>query len=666
MRPVAEVGVARHPAWLVGAAALVAAALAARGLDAQLPAALWGRVLLHPDLDDAQQLLVAYSFLPRVAVSLLSGAALALAGTIFQQVMRNPLAEPTTLGVSAGASVTLTLALAFAPGLLAYGREWIAFIGAAGAILAVFGLAWTRALAPFALVLAGMIVGLYCGAAAAAVQLFENPYMESFYLWGVGSLSQQDWSVVLYLLPRLILAMSVTAAMLRPLTLLGLEDDGARSMGISLFAVRLIGLAVAVALSAFVVAAVGVIGFIGLAGPALVRLAGARRFASQLLWSPLLGAGLLCLTDQLVQWVSAGGEELVPTGAATALLGIPLLLWMLPRLQASAEPLSATRHAFIRRSRRPWGTVLIGLAVLSALAVVSLHLGQDGHGWRWSEGAHLESLMRWRAPRLFGAMAAGAMLATAGALMQRMTGNPMAAPEILGISSGAALGLILLVMFSSGESRLLQLGACTLGAFGTFALILLLGRRAVYAPDRILLAGIAIGAVANVLLLIFMASGSDRISALQTWMAGATDLVTPQEALFASIAAALLLALALLVQRWLDLLQLGAETPCALGVDLGQARLVILLLTALLTAGATLTVGPLGFVGLMGPHLARLSGLQRPLAHLAGSAALGALIMVAADWLGRTVLFPYQVPAGLIATLIGGPYLMALLRRRPA
>ncbi len=656
----------RHPGWIVGIVALLAAAAVAHGLLTSLPLALWPKVFSNPNLDDVRQLLVVYSFLPRVVVALLCGAALSLAGAIFQQVMRNPLAEPTTLGVSAGASLALTLSLAFAPGLLAFGREWIALVGAGVATLAVFGLAWGRGLAPLVLILAGMIVGLYCGAVTAGVQLFENPYMQSVYLWGAGSLSQQDWTIVFYLLPRLAIAGVLVALMARPLTILDLEDEGARSLGLSLFGVRLIALVIAVSLSAFVVSAVGIIGFIGLAAPALVRLAGARRFGQQLLWAPLLGAALLCLTDQIVQWASGGGQELVPTGAATALLGAPLLLWMLPRMRGAGEPLRSQTGDIPRRAPYPWLLVGAAMLLLAVGVLISLHLGQNGHGWHWSTWDQLQPILRWRAPRMLGALAAGAMLAVAGALMQRMTGNPMAAPEILGIGSGAALGMILLVMVSSDADRLAQLGATAAGAFAVLAVILLIGRKASYAPTRILLAGIAVGALVGVLTLVFMASGNPRVSQLQSWMAGATDLITWPEALFACIIAAILVAATPFARRWLDILPLGSETPRALGLDLSRSRLVILLLVALLTATATLTIGPLGFVGLMGPHLARMMGLQKPLPQLLGSAALGALIMVAADWLGRTIMFPYQVPAGLIATLIGGPYLMFLLRRRTA
>lgn len=115
--------------------------------------------------------------------------------------------------------------------------------------------------------------------------------------------------------------------------------------------------------------------------------------------------------------------------------------------------------------------------------------------------------------------------------------------------------------------------------------------------------------------------------------------------------------------RWLEILPLGEASSRAVGVGLTASRFRLLLVTAMLTGAATLIVGPLSFVGLMAPHMARMTGLQRPMPQLCGAAIIGALIMLLADWLGRNLLFPYQVPAGLLATFIGGPYFMKLRAR---
>lgn len=118
-----------------------------------------------------------------------------------------------------------------------------------------------------------------------------------------------------------------------------------------------------------------------------------------------------------------------------------------------------------------------------------------------------------------------------------------------------------------------------------------------------------------------------------------------------------------LCRRWLTLL-LGNASALSLGVPLVRARLTILLLAAVMTASATLIVGPLSFVGLMAPHMARMLGFHKLVAQGLMASAIGGLLMMFADWCGRMVMFPNQIPAGLLATFIGAPYFIWLLRRQ--
>uniref|UniRef100_UPI00177DC874 iron chelate uptake ABC transporter family permease subunit n=1 Tax=Mesorhizobium silamurunense TaxID=499528 RepID=UPI00177DC874 len=250
--------------------AALAAVATLRNLSVQLPSAFWFDAAFMPDIGDMRQVLVHYAFLPRLVVSLLCGAALGLAGTVLQQVLRNPLASPDTVGISAGAYLALALATLVAPSLLAFGREWVALAGAFAALAAVLALSWHKGLSPLSVVLAGLVVGLYAGAIGAALVVLNHEWLAGLFM--AGSLGQQDWVTTLWLLPRLSAAMLAIGLMTRPLTLLGLEDDGARNLGVPLGIYRFAGLGMAVALIAFVVAAVGVIGFVGLAAPALARI----------------------------------------------------------------------------------------------------------------------------------------------------------------------------------------------------------------------------------------------------------------------------------------------------------------------------------------------------------------------------------------------------------
>ena len=650
------------PFWLCALLLLGVAALAINDLTLRLPGTLWLQALWQPDEGDIRQLVVHYSWLPRLCMAALCGATLALAGTVMQQVLRNPLASPTTLGVASGAQLALVVATLWAPGLLLIGREWVAMAGGAAAALLVFSLAWKRGLAPLTLILAGLVVSLYLSALNTSLMLIQQQDMNAVFIWGSGSLSQNSWNGVDFLLPRLGLGLLLLLPLLRPLGLLELDDNGAKSLGVPIQFLRFSSLTLAVFLSACVVSVVGVIGFIGLAAPALVRLLGARTLRARLIWAPALGALLLCVTDLGIQYLAGSLAELIPTGAATALLGAPLLLWLLPRLKLSGgQPQGESAAATLRYPRPTLRLLQLG-AVLVASLLLALAIGKGLEGWQW-QLSDLQ-LLDWRLPRVTAAAAAGLMLAIAGTLIQRLTGNPMASPEVLGISAGAALGLIAVLFLLPYSGLPAQLALGGLGALLTLLLLLGMSRRSGFAAERVLLIGIAISAFFDALQVIILAGGDPRGQNLLSWLSGSTYFVTGQTALGVLLCATLLLLAALPCARWLELLPLGDSSAKALGVHLGKSRFYLLLLAALLTAGATLIVGPLSFIGLLAPHLARLLGLTRAMPQLLGAALLGATVMVLADWLGRNLLFPIQLPAGLLASLVGGAYFMLCLRRR--
>lgn len=646
--------------WLAAGLACVAVGLTLLGLADILPTALWPDALWNPAPADFRQLRFHHAALPRIAVGLLAGAALGLAGALYQAVLRNPLAEPTTLGVSAGAHLALAAALLHAPWLLDSGRDWVALLGAGGATLAVLALASARGLTPLSLLLAGMIVGLYASSVGATLVLFHHDRLGELFIWQTGTLVQDGWQPAADLALRLGAGLLGAMLLTRPLTILALDDASARSLGLGLSGSRVAGLGLATMLTASVVGTVGVIGFIGLAAPTLARLSASRRIGPRLLWSAVLGALLLWLADQAVLLAGRFSPE-IPTGVATALLGAPLLLILLRALRTGSVGLQ--RGDAPARVSRPVLRLAIATALLGLLVLAALSLGQDAQGWRWATGDALASLLPWRAPRVAAALGAGAALAVAGFLLQRMTGNGLASPEILGVSSGAALGVVTLIALVPAFSGPAMLAAATAGAFAAAAAILWIGRRDAFAPERLLLTGIAVGTVLTAATSLVMAGGDPRLGLLLSWMAGSTYRVTAGQAAFTLAGALAPLLLTIATLRWLRLLALGDDAARALGQRPGPARLLVLLLASLLTAVATLTVGPLSFVGLMAPQIARRLGLGRPLPDLLATALLGAGIMVAADWAGRMAIFPWEIPAGLMATLVGGPYLMWLMRR---
>ncbi|MFM5820736.1 Fe(3+)-hydroxamate ABC transporter permease FhuB [Aeromonas sanarellii] len=641
---------------------LLIGVLAGRDLAHQLPDVSWWQALFSPQLEDARQAVIHFSWLPRLAICLLAGAALGLAGTLLQQVLRNPLASPTTLGVASGAQLALMVVTLFAPAWLLIGREWIAMAGGSLAMGLVFALAWRRQLNPVVIVFAGLVINLYLAAISLGLLLFFQEELKGLLVWGSGSLAQTSWSGTLYLLPRLLAAAVLAALLARPLAVLELDDASARSLGVSLKHLRFAGLGLAVFITACVVSVVGLIGFIGLAAPVMVRMLGVRRLGLRLLWAPVLGALLLAATDLLLQSLTRFWPVLIPTGAMTALLGAPLLLWLIPRLTLKSTPGAATGLGV---ARHPAPARLVGLMLTGlVLAVVaSLLFGQGMHGWGWPSWLRWEAQLEWRLPRTLAAGAAGVLLALAGTLLQRVSNNPMASPELLGVSGGTFMGVIAAALLLPALPLPMMLLGGVLGAFGCLLLLVLINRKHGFQPERILLSGIAITALFEPLQAIALANGDPRVQQLLSWMSGSTYYVTQPVAMALAVLALLMLAACLLVSRWLDLMPMGPAVATALGIRLSRAQLVILLLVAVLTASATMVIGPLSFAGLLAPHMAKLMGLVRARWHLLGAAGCGALLMVLADWVGQQVLFPQEVPVGLVSTLLGGAYFMWCLRR---
>lgn len=649
----------RRPLPILAAALAISCALTAfwiLKLEWTLP---WLRLFDRPDSLPLDALMVQNNTLPRMAMALLAGGSTAMATMLMQQLMRNPLASDSTLAVSSGAQAALVSATVFAPSFLAYGTSAVAFAGAAAALGAVLRLSARRALQPLSVVLAGLVVSLYLGSLTGIVMLFFSEETRGVILWGSGSLVQDSWRDTLGLLWRIAVAAMLTAFLIKPLNIMSLGDTQAESAGIPVKKIRLLSLAVAAFLSAGVVGFVGMMGFVGLAAATLVRQMGVRTLSMRLICSFIVGALLLMLTDNGLMLLKHYRGTDLPAGAVTALVGAPLLLW----LTAKAPPRPAFQTTSDISTAAPHVPRLLRFLLLIAVAVSVLAFTVG----RYDETLRLTidpEYFVFRYPRVLLAAATGTMLALTGVILQRLTQNPMAGPELLGISSGTAFGAMSVVMLfgiTSGSGWFWLTGIVS--ALVSLGLLMLFNRKNGFTPEKILLTGMALAALADAAIRIWMATGDFRVQLLLLWMSGSTYQATPESALTVGLLAAVSLLLILTLQRWLGLLSLNATIARSVGINIPLARLVLIVSSAALTALSTLLIGPLSFVGLLAPHLARMLGARLPKQQLAAAALIGASVMMTADWLGRQVMFPYEVPAGMMATLIGGAYFMMMMRK---
>lgn len=272
-----------------------------------------------------------------------------------------------------------------------------------------------------------------------------------------------------------------------------------------------------------------------------------------------------------------------------------------------------------------------------------------------------------RVPRVVAAVLAGAALGVAGCAVQGAVRNPLAEPGVLGITAGAGLGAVVIVTSGLSGGRPLLVTAAVVTGLATFGLIALLSWRGGFLPDRFVLIGIGCGyGLSSLTTFLLLRADPWNTPRIFTWLSGTTYGRTFPDVLPVAVALALALPVLLALCDRLDLLAVDEDTPRIVGVGPVRVRFVALSVAAVLAALSVAAVGVVGFVGLVAPHLARsLVGTRHgraiPVAML-----LGALLVCVADALGRTVVAPAQVPAGLMIALVGAPYFAWVLRQSRA
>jgi iron complex transport system permease protein len=280
--------------------------------------------------------------LPRIATGILAGIQFALAGYLLQTITRNPLADPSLMGVSQGATLTVTIFLLFTvyifnPGSNTVAELPIAWLPAAGAVggMAAGGIIYLMAfrleLSPLRITLCGIAIGAVLHALAIGlIAGWGSARIEIILEWLSGSLYARTWDHALFLLPFTVAGLAVLPVIYRPLSILQFDPVVARSFGLSYRKQFSLVLLVSCALAASAVGAVGPIVFIGLVVPHLARFLGGRRFSLVLSLTIVLGAVTVTLGDLVGRLI--GGAEEVPIGVVTAILGVPVLIALLRKL----------------------------------------------------------------------------------------------------------------------------------------------------------------------------------------------------------------------------------------------------------------------------------------------------------------------------------------------
>ncbi len=443
----------------------------------------------------------------------------------------------------------------------------------------------------------------------------------------------------------------------RVLTLLRLGHQGATARGLPVIPAFLILMVLGIWLVSASITAVGVISFIGLLTPNIARAMGARTPKQELYSSLLLGALLLLLTDMLAMCLSLWTTQVIASGITAAAIGAPALIWFSRRQLKAQDTLTIS----LPQSRASLSRVgLLGL-LLMMLAALGLHtlFQMNELSWQLALPSSYQWSLRW--PRMLTALCAGIGLALAGSILQRLIYNPLASPDILGVSSGATFALVFANLFLGQSLLAAHWVTALLGSLLVLAALVVLGKRHQYAASSLILTGIAITALLESLVQFCLAKGSEDSYRILQWLAGSTYRVTPDQALLLAVLVLLLAAAIIALSRWLTLISIGRRFASARGVNAQSTSLILLTIVALLCALVTATMGPVSFVGLIAPHMAMMLGAQQSKTQLLVASLVGASLMLWADWLGQVIVYPMQIAAGTLVAILGGSYFLLLL-----
>jgi len=335
---------------------------------------------------------------------------------------------------------------------------------------------------------------------------------------------------------------------------------------------------------------------------------------------------------------------------------------------------SAKRPGLAETNARRWFWLVVLVLVLLAVALASLMIGSRDIGARTAldalfayddsdEHAIVRAL---RLPRTILGVGVGVALGMAGALMQALTRNPLADPGLLGVNAGAYFAVVLGVSLFGLSGIGSYIWFALAGAIVTTIVVYVVGvvGRFSGTPVRLTLAGVAIGAVLSGVSAGITLLDPTSFDRLRQWSAGSLVGQTDAGLLVVLPFIACGLVAAFLVARPLNAIALGDDLALAVGVSVKRTRIVVIAATTLLAGAATAAAGPIGFVGLMVPHLARWIGGTDQRWIFAYTMVLGPILLLVADIAGRLVMRPAELQVGIVTAFIGAPVLIALARRR--
>ncbi len=278
-----------------------------------------------------------------------------------------------------------------------------------------------------------------------------------------------------------------------------------------------------------------------------------------------------------------------------------------------------------------------------------------------STSVHETIILEIRFPRVLLAMIVGANIAISGALLQAVMGNPLADPGLTGVTSGAAVFVLLIFLVAPEYTQFIPVAAFVGGLIAATVVYSLAWKKNGISPITIILAGVAVNAIAGGATGYLSIIYSDRLPSALQWLNGSLAAKGMNQLMMVLPYSIFGWLLSIFAIRKANIIRMGDQVAANLGESVNRIRVLLSLLAVLLTAISVAAIGMIGFVGLIVPHIARLLVGSNYKYLLPMSMALGALVLLVADTGGRTLFAPLEIPAGILMAMIGGPYFLFLL-----
>ncbi|MDF2720858.1 MAG: Iron compound transporter, permease [Paenibacillus sp.] len=321
-----------------------------------------------------------------------------------------------------------------------------------------------------------------------------------------------------------------------------------------------------------------------------------------------------------------------------------------------------------------WFGLLIGCVVLLGCAASSILFGSVNYSWHtaWDAAFHYNEdvteqviLRTTRMPRAFIAAAIGASLAIAGALMQTLTRNPLAAPSVLGVNAGASFLVVLATIGFSISSTQVLMWIAFIGAAGAAVLVYALGSlgRDGLTPLKIVLAGAAMTALFSSFTQGILVMNKEALSTVLYWLTGTIAGRSPDNLAAVLPYMAVCWVAAWAISRDMNLLMMGEDTAKGLGQRTLVTKTIAGIIIVVLAGGSVSVAGPIGFIGIVIPHISRyIAGVDHRWV-IPYCALLGAILLISADLASRFIMMPEEIPVGVMTALIGAPFFIYIARR---